>query len=376
MEKGTAIKDLLNADRVRDVARLLEPAAPGFDGGTFVARATDGLEALEFKGRVLHLVDALHEHLSDDFPRTARAFLRALQLADEAGWEPSALAVWPLCEYVGLHGTDHPDEALAALYELTRRMSAEFAIRPLLERHPERTLAALREWVSDPDPRVRRLVSEGTRPRLPWAARLRVFEDDPAPVLALLEQLRDDPDEVVRRSVANHLNDLTKEHPRQIVELLAGWAEGAPEPREKLIRHALRTLVKKGDPGALAVLGYGEARVAVEELRTTPARVELGETVTFTARLRSEAEAEQRLLIDYAVHYVKARGKRSPKVFKGREAVLPPGETLTFERRIQLVDMSTRRHYPGEHFVELLVNGSSIGTVRFELVIRVGRRLR
>ncbi len=270
--------------------------------------------------------------------------------------------------YVAQYGLDHFEASMHAQYELTQRFSAEFSIRSFLERYPEETLARLEVWARDPSPHVRRLVSEGTRPRLPWAPRLRRFQEDPRPVLHLLELLKDDPELYVRRSVANNLNDIGKDHPDVLVETARRWLEDASEERQWLVRHALRSAVKRAEPGALDVLGYGsDAAVKIGNVRLTPKRPVTGGSVNVAFEITNAASRHQRVLVDLRVHFVKANGSASPKVFKLSTLDLAPGETAALKKTITLENLTTRKHYPGTHRVEVVINGRTHPLARFEL---------
>ncbi len=270
--------------------------------------------------------------------------------------------------YVAQYGLDHFEASMHAQYELTQRFSAEFSIRSFLERYPEETLARLEVWARDPSPHVRRLVSEGTRPRLPWAPRLRRFQEDPRPVLHLLELLKDDPELYVRRSVANNLNDIGKDHPDVLVETARRRLEDASEERQWLVRHALRSAVKRAEPGALDVLGYGsDAAVKIGNVRLTPKRPVTGGSVNVAFEITNAASRHQRVLVDLRVHFVKANGSASPKVFKLSTLDLAPGETAALKKTITLENLTTRKHYPGTHRVEVVINGRTHPLARFEL---------
>jgi 3-methyladenine DNA glycosylase AlkC len=228
-----------------------------------------------------------------------------------------------------------------------------------LDREPERTLARLRAWATDPSEDVRRLVSEGTRPRLPWAPRLRQFQLDPSPVLELLELLKDDPSLYVRRSVANNLNDIGKDHPDILVATCRRWLEDSTEERRWLVRHALRSAVKRGDPAALDVLGFRAAEGAVDGLVIEPELPRIGASVRITAVIGNAGDQRAALNVDLRIHFVKASGGTSPKVFKLREIELDPGERVTLSKVISLRQHTTRTHYPGAHRIEVILNGSS-----------------
>jgi len=292
--------------------------------------------------------------------------LAAAEIREPAisGWE-----AWPLATFIELYGTEHPVESFDAMERLTVFMSCELAIRPFLERYPEQTFARLDRWVNDPDAAVRRLVSEGTRPLLPWGRRVAGLREDPLPGLGLIEKLRDDPSEDVRRSVANHLNDVSKDHPQLAIETAGRWAAGASADTERLLRHALRTLVKRGDAEALEVLGFTSgAEVEVDFFTCRPAQVAMGGEVELSARLRSKSRKTQHLVIDCIVHYVKKDGAARPKVFKWSTVELGPGESLELRRRLVLQDLSTRIHHPGIHRVELQVAGTVVAEAAFELL--------
>ncbi|MEW5853921.1 MAG: DNA alkylation repair protein [Myxococcota bacterium] len=257
---------------------------------------------------------------------------------------------------------------MRAQYELTKRFSAESSIRAFLVAHPSATHARLREWTRDPNPHVRRLVSEGTRPRLPWAPRLRAFQENPAPVLELLELLKDDADRYVQRSVANNLNDIAKDHPELVVETCRRWAGDASPGRTWIINHASRSLVKQGHRGALKLLGVGaRPKVRVLDVRMEPRVVRVGGELRFSLRLVSAAKEAQSLMVDYAVHFVKANGAAKPKVFKLKKVTLKPKEAAELSGTVSFKQMTTRKHHAGRHRLELLINGVAIPLASFDV---------
>jgi len=380
------LKAQYGAEVPERIAAMLARAEPSFASRAFVAAALRGYEALELLPRARQIARAMHEHLPGDFDRALALVLRSLGPPADGvtGQGMAPFTYLPHVYWVAERGIDHLDASVAAMHAITQRMSFEFGIRPFLDRYPQPMLAVLERWTSDPSPLVRRLVSEGTRPRLPWAPRLRVFGRDPRPVLALLERLRDDPDESVRRSVANHLNDLGREDPARLVALCTAWVRDAPPARLRLVRHALRTLVKRGDPHALTVLGFGRrAEVVLRGARIEPARPSIGRSVEIAFELVSTGTGEQRVLVDLRVRYARAAVRSRVahadeadegrvKVFKLAAATLAPGEGLALRKRLSLRQMSTRTHHPGRHEVEALVNGRAIAVGRFELVPDTG----
>lgn len=363
------LKNLLGPEIVREIAREIAGAWPSFAGAKFIAACLDGLDRLELSARAAHIADAMHLHLPRPFPAAAEVLLASL--GPEAASDGSGvgnLRYWPHATFVQKYGLDDFEAAMAAQHEITKHFSAEFSIRAFLVRHPERTYDRLLTWAHDENVHVRRLVSEGTRPRLPWAPRLRVYQEDPRPVVRLLELLKDDRERYVQRSVANNLNDISKDHPELALEICRRWLAGATRQRKWIVRHALRSLVKKGHRGALAALGAGaRPAIRVAAVRLAPRGVKLGGELRFSFEIASTGKRPQRLLVDYVVHFIKASGKARPKVFKLRRLVLPPAGRAQLAGAVSFADMTTRRHYPGPHRIDALINGVVHPLAAFEL---------
>jgi 3-methyladenine DNA glycosylase AlkC len=366
------LKNSFGPDVPARIAGMIKNVDDGaFDEEAFLADALDGYEALELTPRARHIARALRRHLPRDYERAIEILVASLGSKLEAP-ELTGMDVFvylPHVFYVAESGIDHFEASMRAQYELTQRFTAEYSIRVFLERYPQQTLDQLREWARDPSVHVRRLVSEGTRPRLPWAPRLPAFQADPAPVLELLELLKDDPELLVRRSVANNLNDIGKDNPAALIETCRRWSHSATPERRWLIRHALRGAVKRGDPEALEILGYvPTTAVSVPAMHTVPAVVPIGESVTITVELANESTSTERLLVDLRVHFVKANGRPSPKVFKLKQLELGARETVLLTKTISLAQHTTRTHHPGQHRVEVLVNGQATGERVFDVV--------
>lgn len=369
-------KNLINREGVAAMRHHLARAWPAFDGERFEARALAGLESLELKARAQHLCTALEGTLPDDFDDAARVIEASLLpvRGDEAlgemrthdrglaGWP-----LWPMTEFVARRGLDSPERALRCLHALTQRFTAEWAVRPFIVAHPALTFATLARWTTDPSPHVRRLASEGSRPRLPWGLQLKGLIADPSPTLPLLEALLDDPSEYVRRSVANHLNDIAKDHPALVVDWVVRHLPGASADRRALLKHASRTLIKKGDARMLAAWGLGRRYAGSAAVSITPTKLRVGESLSMTLELRSAGKRAQPLVIDYAVHHVKASGERTPKVFKGWTLSLAPGETRTLTKKHSMREVTTRRYHPGRHALDLRINGQVVAEAEFDL---------
>jgi 3-methyladenine DNA glycosylase AlkC len=356
-----ALKEMFNAERFRQIAALLAECHPGFDRRQFVRLTTAGLDSLALLQRLRRGTEALRATLPADYP-AALAVLRALAPRIDHNFVGLMLP-----DFVGCYGLGHFDESLDALHHLTRFSSGEFAIREFLRRDLERTLATMERWSRDDNEHVRRLASEGCRPRLPWSFRLAPLVADPSPVAPILDNLRADPSLYVRKSVANHLNDISKDHPAWMLARLRAW--GLDHPHTAWIaKRAARTLIKDGDPAALKLFRFdAKPAVRVRDFRLARPRLKLGEALEFTATLESTARKPQRLVVDYIVHYVKQSGATSPKVFKLTELDLAPLASAAVRKRQVLRDFTTRKHYPGTHRVELQINGTVLAGADFVL---------
>jgi 3-methyladenine DNA glycosylase AlkC len=366
-----ALVNQYGADVPKAIARMITAVHPPFDARKFVADALKGYDELALMPRGKHIAQALQRHLPADYPKAINILLDSLD--QPHGRDPSltlgSFLYLPHTLFVAAFGLGHFEESMRAQHALTQRFTAEFSIRAFLQQHEAATLARFRQWAGDPSEHVRRLVSEGSRPRLPWASRLPSFQKNPAPVLELLELLRDDPALYVRRSVANNLNDIGKDHPDLLAHTARQWLKGASEERRWIVQHALRSAVKRGEAGALAALGFGKsAEVEVSKARITPRRMVMGEKVNIAFDVSNASPKTQNVLVDFCIHYVKASGKTSAKVFKLKVVKLAPGETLSLGKTVSTAEMTTRKHHAGKHRVEVLLNGQAQALGVFELL--------
>jgi 3-methyladenine DNA glycosylase AlkC len=367
------LKTFFSPALVRRLAASLEAVHPGFPTRRFVAQACAGLETFELLDRGRHIARALAAHLPQPYPAAVDVLVRSLgpeHASDELiGVGLAPFFYLPHTIFIADHGLDYFDVSMRAQYELTKRFSAESSIRPYIAADPERTLKVLQTWARDTNPHVRRLVSEGTRLRLPWAARVPWLDAHPERVLALLDMLKDDAASLVRRSVANNLNDLGKVRPDLLMQTCASWLVGASTDRRALVEHALRSAVKRGAPEALHLLGYGQkASVAIEDVRIAPARVAIGGRVSVGFVLRSRSRAAQDVLADLAVHFVKANGRATAKVFKLKRVALPAGGRVELSTSVSLAVHTTRKPQPGSHAVDAIVNGKATRIGAFRVV--------
>jgi 3-methyladenine DNA glycosylase AlkC len=266
-------------------------------------------------------------------------------------------------DFIALYGLDDWEVSIPALEEFTQQVSAEYALRPFIAKDQERMMARMLAWAHHENAEVRRLATEGCRPLLPWGMVLSELRDDPSPILPVLEALKCDPSESVRRSVANNLNDISRDHPDVVMDVLRRWQrEHDTDEMRALISHALRTLVKRGNPDALELLGYPRnPAIEVRNLTVEPETIPMGGEVIVTFDIVSVGEAPQNLMIDYVVHLMRANGKQTPKVFKLTKREIAPAETIHIKKTQSFRPVTTRKYYPGEHGIEIQINGLPFG---------------
>ncbi|WEZ82858.1 DNA alkylation repair protein [Rhizobium sp. 32-5/1] len=361
------LKNLLHPGLVERMGDIIAAAYSGFDRARFVVIAVQDMASLELMQRAQQIRAALVETLPRGFAQAAAILKASLPSAERpglTGWE-----LLPVNQFIAEKGLDHLDLSLGLLKALTPHFTAEFGIRAFIHKDQGRSLATILDWVNDANHHVRRLASEGTRPRLPWAMRLPALVRDPQPILPILTALIDDPEDYVRRSVANSLNDIAKDHPDLVATFVRDAMIDASPQRRQLLRHASRTLLKKGHGDALANFGFAPAAgISASILIETPSVI-FGEHLGFTLTLSNEGASPQRLMIDYAVHHRKANGSLAPKVFKWTSLELGAGESVTMARRHAMRAITTRQYYPGAHRIEILVNGAVLAGGDFELVM-------
>lgn len=349
------------------LGRHMALIVPGFNGPAFQSQLCDGeWPGLELKQRVRRVAVELRPHLHPAYPEAIGQLVRLAEhiTAQEPG--TVGFGYLFLADFIEEFGLEHLAASKMAFPAITQVMSCEFAVRPFIQRYPVEMMAALQEWARHPNAHVRRLASEGCRPRLPWGMALRAFKLDPSPVLPILEQLKADPSEYVRRSVANNLNDISKDHPQLALEIAQRWI-GATKETDKLLKHALRGLLKAGNPIALGLFGFQTLKnVAVQNLRCQ-AEVAIGGDWEFSFELLVTGRTEQMLRLEFGIDYMKANGQRNRKIFQLREAIYAPGSYFIAKRH-SFLERTTRKHHRGLHAVAVIVNGNELATVEFDVV--------
>ena len=366
MDNEKAFKNWINAKVVSTISDEIKKIYPEFNSNEFKKVSTT-LSSLELKQRVLVLTQALKKFLPNDYMNALEVLNALVQTKKLKGFE-----LWPVSEYIAQFGLDNFDDSILALYNLTPYFTSEFAIRPYIIRDTKRVLRYFKTWSKDKNFHIRRWVSEGSRPLLPWGQKLTPLIDNPALTLTLLENLKFDEELYVRKSVANHLNDISKFNPALVVATLKTWNKTSPIQHQEKInwitKHALRTLIKKGDSAALKLIGVSSApAIELNKFKLSKKSYQIGERLEFDITLKSLSSKSQKLVIDYRLLFLKANGKPSPKVFKLKTITLEPRGKLELKKTHSLKKITTMKFYPGKQGIALQINGIVHSELKWEL---------
>jgi 3-methyladenine DNA glycosylase AlkC len=354
------LKEMFNQRFFEKLGVEFKKVYPAFEYQRFLSEIMDGLEHLSLNQRMRRATEVLHGFLPKDYAVTVEILMAVIK----NGFRGYPSLLFP--DYIGQFGLQHFEASMKALKYFTTFGSSEFAIREFLKNDFKRTLKIMEQWAGDTDPHVRRLASEGSRPRLPWSFKLDEVIAHPEVTARILDKLKADPEIYVRKSVANHLNDLSKDNPDYMLRVLRGWDISNPQTAW-IIRHASRSLIKKGNADSLSVFKYEkDPKVEIHNMQLNK-RVKLGGDLAFSFDLESKKKKDQKLVIDYIIHYCKKGGALSPKVFKLKDVTLASGAVQKISKKQRLQDFTTRKHYPGKHQIQLQVNGKIVYTGYFHL---------
>ncbi len=358
------LKEMFNRDFYKKLSREFFNSYPDFDSKRFVQDVTKDLDSLELNGRMRNTSVVLSKYLPAEFPKTIRIMKEVIPNMHRG----YTSLLFP--DYVALYGHNHFDESMDALQYFTSFGSSEFAIREFLRKDFDRTISVMIQWSTHNDHHVRRLSSEGSRPRLPWSFKLDQVISNPAVTKPILENLKGDSELYVKKSVANHLNDLSKDSPSYMLDLVKGWDHSDPNT-SWIIKRACRNLIKQGDKTSLSFFAFEKnVRVAVPDLKLDKTRVKKTDSLTFSFAVASLKSTEQKIVVDYQIHYQKKSGGTSPKIFKLKEIILAPKQKVTIVKRQLFKDLTTRKHFAGVHRLEILINGKVMIGKKFSLVDR------
>lgn len=324
----------------------------------------------ELKQRVHLIRDFLHQHLEKDYKKSIKQLQIIIKEQNLSGFE-----LWPATEFIQAYGLEDKELSLEALYKITPLFTSEFGIRPFLNKYNDIIYKQLLSWSKDPNPHIRRWLSEGTRPRLPWGEKLIHAIKDPSHGLRILEQLKFDSELYVRKSVSNHLNDIAKDHPHLVIQTLKAWQKQVPANYLKeftfIKKQALRTLIKQGHQDALKLMGV-QLRpndFQIQKIKIKSKNLKMNQYLEFECKIKNSSRTTKKFILDYKIHHLKANGQLSAKVFKLRSGSINPGESLVFKKRHLFKQITTRVYYSGQHKLELVLNGASIETIAFALKV-------
>jgi 3-methyladenine DNA glycosylase AlkC len=339
---------------------LIKGDYPEFHSDRFMGLIFDEQwEQRPFKQRIRHISDTLRLTLPP-------SYREALQILDKIAPQCTGVEYLFFPDFVEVYGLDDWEASIPALERYTPYSSSEFAVRPFILQDPERMLRQLLQWTGHDDHHIRRLASEGCRPRLPWGKALEMYKADPTPILPILERLKADPSLYVRKSVANNLNDIAKDHPELVKELARSWY-GDNERTDWVIKHGCRSLLRSADAAALALFGFSAAPdAAVSSLSLDNDTVAIGDALSFRFTVRAASSAPLKLRVEYGIDFVKSSGKTSRKLFKVTENDFGQTDRL-YVRTHSFKDLTTRKHYPGKHRLAIVLNGVEMASAGFEV---------
>ncbi len=362
------LKDLYSPSFYKNLANTLAVVMPSFNKKRFISQIfTDTFNDKELKARMRHTSEVLHNFMPADFAGAAKVIEKLIVALKKSGRGEGELAFMFIPDYIERYGLDDFEPAADALESVTQFVSCEFAVRPFILKYGSKMIGRMKKWSTHENPKVRRLASEGSRPRLPWAMAIPDLKKDPSPILAILENLNNDPSESVRRSVANSLNDIAKDHPDLVISLARKW-KGISKETDAIIKHGSRTLLKTGHAEILSHFGLKAGQVFVTGLKILTPKVNMGKELVFSFQVTNGSKQKQTIRLEYGLYYVKANGLWAKKVFKISEKSVGPGTKLTVERKQSFRKITTRVFYPGKHKLSIIVNGEEKGAKMFELV--------
>lgn len=356
------LKYFFNTEFVSGLANGIKEVHAPFDSVSFQKSVLDDQwEQRELKERMRHITMCLGAFLPRDYPEAVGILMK---MAHELSDFPAMV----LSDFVEIYGLDHLGLSLDALELFTQSASAEFAIRPFIVKYEKETMARMLEWSGHENHHLRRLASEGCRPRLPWAMALVKYKKDPSPIMPILENLKNDPSEYVRKSVANNINDITKDNPEIALGLAKAW-HGRSEYTNWILKHGLRTLLKNGNEEALRIFGFKEkVNVKLSDLQLSDSQVRRGQSLRFSFSIVNLDQGPSFLKVGFVVGYMKSNGRISEKIFHVAEKEFAPGQEFAFAKKMSFKDLTTRKHYTGGHYIAIIINGVPLAKQEFELL--------
>lgn len=366
---ATLLKDLYSKEFFNNLSNCLKEVVPAFDKKVFLNLIFDkAWDKLELKERMRHTTLVLGEFFPKSFCQAATCIESLIETLNQKGIKESSVEFMFLADFIEVFGIEDCEASIKLMETVTLFTSCEFAVRPFIIRYPDKMMKQMLIWSQHKNYHVRRLASEGCRPRLPWAMAIPFLKNDPNPLLPVLENLKNDPSEYVRRSVANNLNDVSKDNPEVVMELVKRW-KGVTQETDWVVKHASRTLLKEGDKELMALFGFGKVdKVYISNFKVNTPFVKIGGQLEFSFDLTNTSGTKSKLRLEYGIYYQKANGSLSRKVFKISEKEYAANTTVTVVRKQPFKVITTRKLYLGQHQVSLIVNGEEFDKLNFELV--------
>ena len=361
------IKDVYNKNFYKEFGKAATKVIPGFSSDKYIKAVYDHpFEKLEWKERLKLSTHILHTFMPDDFEIAAGFLCKIIDNLKDGDHYTSTFPYLFFQDYIATYGIEHFRTSMKSIGHITTFISGEFAVRPFLLKYGQPATDIMLEWSHSPNHHLRRLSSEGSRPRLPWGVALQFLKKDPAPIIPILEKLKNDPSEYVRRSVANSLNDIGKDHPSLLIEIAKSW-QGISKDTDAIIKHACRNLLKQGHPEILTYYGLDGKNVEISDLNILNTNIRTGEYLEFGFSLKNRIELPQHIRLEYAIYYLRANGSHTKKVFKISEKTYAPLEFTGITRRQSFRIITTKIFYEGTHYLSIIANGNEGSKQSFEL---------
>lgn len=362
---ASLLKDIYSLAFYERFSKILAQHIPSFSKKEFLRLIfTKEFEAMELKQRMRHTSNVLHSFFPKDYFQLLGKIIASLR---ETGFGEDSLEFMILPDYIETYGVQDYKNSIKALELVTQFVSCEYAVRPFLLQYGDKMMQQMTAWSLHKNHKVRRLSSEGARPKLPWAMAVPALKKDPTPVLTILENLKNDPSEWVRRSVANNLNDISKDHPAIVLEIAKKW-KGISKETDAIIKHGCRTLLKQGHAEILQHYGLDGTNIQLTNFKILTPKVKIGDALGFSFSICNNDAAAQIVRLEYAIYYRKANGLLSKKVFKISEKMYQPGEKADIVRKQKFILITTRKFYAGAHEMSVIINGQEKITGKFLLV--------
>lgn len=369
-EESTLFKDVFfKQGFIDELSTALAAVVPGVDKKKFRNKVFDkDWHTKELKQRTRHVVHVLKEYMPEHFPDAAELLIKMVNNLKQQEIREGSFGYISMAEYVEVYGVTHYAASVKAMEQITQFISCEFAVRPFILKYEDKMMQQMLKWSKHKDPRVRRLASEGCRPRLPWAMALPDFKRDPSKVLPILEQLKADSDVWVRKSVANNLNDISKDNPELAISIFKKWL-GDNKETDWIVKHAARTLLKQGNKEVMGMFGFKKDKgIVLNNYKVETAIVKIGDSLQFSFELHNKNKQPSIVRVEYGMYYLRANGTHSKKVFKISEREYEAGKKIVVTRKQSFKPITTRVYYPGLHKVSLIINGHEEALAEFELV--------